>query len=464
MCDVLSTLQWKQQNDSSKKLADALMGDNPLAALSTENNLASALAPFAQIFCDTSLLTFLGGRSSQKLWRALVANTVYWTVRRAIGDEDRSEVLKNLVNFREENFTHPLGDLEDEPANVNIHNSWDIKSVTEFITKNKYLHNNKLYMNLLELAKKFTAAGNKITPDIFTPVQNKAKMDPIPVGMDFDIFCHVEIVKSIQTRNETERYSDESIGFHKSEEAALTFLKSTVEDLYRKQYDTELKEKLDRVKEAKLQNFLEIFTTMKFDEFTKKLHENVPNQSSKGMSEMIGKLGNDKENIVDKVAKVEHLLTGRLGEITWNNGSVSRNGSGALLAILEPLVSDDKFAAVKDYVDKNAWHRYRDVENRQGHGNQSPSFWAATNYVDPWSFLKNDSLGYKQFLRTLAGLDGGEEKQQMIYNEWKHLLQADPNKHDVTAGKQMVSGKEKKKNRKRQVREMHSQRKKTMTG
>lgn len=108
--------------------------------------------------------------------------------------------------------------------------------------------------------------------------------------------------------------------------------------------------------------------------------------------------------------------------------------------------------------------RYRDVENRQGHGNQCPSFWAATNYVDPWSYLKNDNLGYKQFLRTLAGLDGGEEKQQMIYNEWKHLLQAKPNKHDVTAGKQLVSGKEKRKMRKRQVREMHAQRKKTMNG
>ena len=324
MCDVLSTLQWKQQSDASKKLADTLMGDNPLSALSTENNLASALAPFAQIFCDTSLLTFLGGPNSQKLWQALVANTVYWTVRRAIGDDDRTEVINNLINFKEENFTHPLGDLEDEPANVNIHNSWDIKTVTEFITKNKYLHNNKLYMNLLELAKKFTAAGNKITPEIFTSVQNKAKMDPMTVGMDFDIFCHVEIVKSIHTRNETERYNEESIGFHKTEEEASAFLRSTVEDLYRKQYDTELKEKLDRVKEAKLQNFLETFTTMKFDQFTKKMHENVPNQSSKGMSEMIGKLGSDKEGIVDKVKKVELLLTGRLGEITWNNGSVSR--------------------------------------------------------------------------------------------------------------------------------------------
>merc|ERR1712226_1145311 len=146
-------------------------------------------------------------------------------------------------------------------------------------------------------------------------------------------------------------------------------------------------------------------------------------------------------------------------------GSVARNGSAVLLALLEPVMPADKFAVIKEHVEKYAWHRYRDTgENRQGHSNEKPSFWAATNYVDPWSFLKNDSLGYKQFLRTLAGLDGGEEKQQMIYNEWKHLLQADPNKHDVTAGKQMVSGKEKKKIRKRQVREMHSQRKKTMNG
>jgi len=38
--------------------------------------------------------------------------------------------------------------------------------------------------------------------------------------------------------------------------------------------------------------------------------------------------------------------------------------------------------------------------NRQGHSNETPSFWAATNYVDPWSFLKNDPRGYRHLLET----------------------------------------------------------------
>ena len=60
--------------------------------------------------------------------------------------------------------------------------------------------------------------------------------------------------------------------------------------------------------------------------------------------------------------------------------------------------------------------RYRDTpENRQGHCNEKPSFWAATNYVDPWSFLKNDQKGYRQWLKTLATLDGGDHSHQVLY-------------------------------------------------
>ena len=63
--------------------------------------------------------------------------------------------------------------------------------------------------------------------------------------------------------------------------------------------------------------------------------------------------------------------------------------------------------------------------NRRGHCNERPSFWAATNYVDPWSFLKNDPTGYRQWIKTLATLDGGDPLHQVVFDEWKHLLEID---------------------------------------
>ena len=74
------------------------------------------------------------------------------------------------------------------------------------------------------------------------------------------------------------------------------------------------------------------------------------------------------------------------------------------------------------------------MSNRQNHSNDLPSFWAVTNYVDPWSFLKNDPAGYRMFLETLKTLDGGEKSHQYVFDEWKHLLKVDPSKEDVNAG------------------------------
>ena len=108
--------------------------------------------------------------------------------------------------------------------------------------------------------------------------------------------------------------------------------------------------------------------------------------------------------------------------------------------------------------------RYRGQHsNRQGHNNKRPSFWAATNYVDPWSFVKNDKVGYRQFLKTLATLDGGEETHQAIFDDWCHLLEIDPHKHDVTAGKTFQTLKEKRKLRKVETDKIHAERQRAKT-
>jgi len=460
MSDVLLTIQWKNQSDKSKEIADKLKGDDPLAELSTTNNLASELAPFAQILCDQTLLEFLGGPDSQKLWRALVANTVYWTVRRALGEEERGEVIKKLINYNKDNFTHPLPDDEQEPENLAIHDIWDGKKAGEYIKKHKYLYDNKLYTNMMRLSLAFKAAGNKTSPDIF---KVGSVNNTVAVGMDLDLFCQVEVVKSILTKNETERYGENSIGFHDTEQEARNYLAGIVRSHYRRQYDTELKLKEERVKEKKLAVFLDTFVPMSFVDFALHLQENIPNQGSKGRIEMLQKLEEEKDKVVDLSSKAELLLIGKLGEDTWNNGSVSRNGAPTLLRILEPISSAEKFAELKEHVDRYSWHRYRDCPNRQGNSNTEPSFWAATNYVDPWSYLKNDKVGYRQFLKTLETLDGGEPSQQAIYDTWSHLLTTDPHKHDVTAGKQLVTGKEKRKLRKKETDKIHAERKRAKT-
>merc|ERR1719334_437739 len=370
MLEALLSIQWKEQSEGAKKLAEGLKGENPLAEFSTANNLASELAPFATLLCDPVMLTFLAETESQPLWRALVANTVYWTVRRSLGDKDRDQVIRKIFNYDESNHTQLLDDDTEEPEVVPLHDFWDEDVASTYASKHKFLYDSKLYRNLQGLAVGFKAAGKNKTHEIFNFARiSEEEFGSKTVGMSLKLFCHVEIVKSILTKSETDRYGENSIGFHATEEDARQFLKSNVRALYRKQYLSDLKLKQERIKERKLQNFLAGFTRMPFDSFAQELDENVPNSNCKGMDKIVKDLAENVDSTVDMVDKLQLLLTGRRGELVWNNGAVIRTGKDLLLNLLEPLMKHDKYIEIKEYVDQNSWHRYRDIPNRQGNSN-----------------------------------------------------------------------------------------------
>jgi len=262
------------------------------------------------------------------------------------------------------------------------------------------------------------------------------------VGMDFNLFCFVETVKTFEAKSETDRYGPESIGFHSNTEEAREYLKKVVRGFYKREYQHQLRLKESRVKAAKLQGFLLSFRTMPFEEFVIQLQENVPNQTSMGITELLELVADDVKSMVDPVSKVELLLTGRFEESTWNNGSVARESSGLLLKLLEQIVPPERFAIIKEHVRRFSWHRYRgadvpgsDQTNRHGYGNLRPSFWAATGHSDPWTFLRKDPDGYKMFVDTLPTLETGTEGERVVFQDWSHLLIRQPTKEDRSAGK-----------------------------
>ena len=149
-------------------------------------------------------------------------------------------------------------------------------------------------------------------------------------------------------------------------------------DLYRQKYDTELKQKLERVKEKNLKTFLQDSKTYQFDKFATDLQKNIPNQNSKGITDLLDSMTKDPEGTTDLSQKAELLLLGVYKDHTWNNGSVARfapgqmqtlantltiqniflrNGCSQLLRLLEPLLSAERYAEIKEHVDKYSWHR-----------------------------------------------------------------------------------------------------------
>ena len=197
--------------------------------MSTVNGLASDLAPFSQVLCDPSLLAFLAEPDSWRLWRALVANTVYWTVRREIGNKDSEEVLKKLLGYSTAHSQQTLPDDQEEPEDVIFHDQWDEKTANQYVAKlNSKL--TKLYQNVLSLAKRFADAGMTISPSVFQscPITKSEDFLSNMVGMDFKLFCFVETVKTFEAKTETDRYAPESTGFRSNDKEAREYLKIVV--------------------------------------------------------------------------------------------------------------------------------------------------------------------------------------------------------------------------------------------
>ena len=254
----------------------------------------------------------------------MVANTVYWTVRGEIANKDPEELLKKILGYSPANSQQVLPDDQEEPDDVVFHDDWDEETAKQNMVKmNSKL--TKLYQNVFALAKRFKDAGMIISPSLFhSSLPKSSEFLSQMVGMDLDLFCFVETVKTFEAKSETERFQAGSTGFHSDENKARDYLRNVVAGIYRREYQDKLKQKQNRIKAAKLQNFLLNFRAMSFKEFVGRLQENVPNRASMGINELLEILADDVESVVDPVGKVELLLTGKYENSTWNNGSVAR--------------------------------------------------------------------------------------------------------------------------------------------
>merc|ERR1712080_497686 len=135
---------------------------------------------------------------------------------------------------------------------------------------------------------------------------------------------------------------------------------------------------------------------------------------------------------------------GKIDNYIWNDGQFLRNDKIAKDIIeflipkmnakdyegldMEPIYGEIWLKEMYDVL-SNSFQKYwyRCKGSRAKYTNERPSFWAITEYTDPWSFMKNDRLGYAAFKKKLAELASHPgEAQKAFYADWKHLLFIDP--------------------------------------
>ena len=434
MSELLQTLQSDTPNETTKTITEALMGEEPDSKFTTENGLASELAPFCFILCNPCLLSFLGGSNSGQLWRALISNTIYWSIKKLPNQNiNKNELVKTLLGIKEEHYTIPKPKEEDENETPTFHDLWDQEIEKQYLLKNSFLQNIQFYCKFLTLAQRYNKTCGS-TEDIFRgKITFKNNLESATVQMDFGFFCFAHAVRSFMTTSENERFNMESINKLESltpEQQVTSFLKCTIRNIYKEIYEKALKEKEIAIHESKLQTFMEEFPTLHFDEFATKLKIAIPNEYHKGFSDLMKTILNNTEKTVDLAEKLQLLLLGSLYQHNWNNHSTLRKNI-QIKALLSTLIDKTRMEEINKLVKDH--HRYREKQNRHGYGNHNPSFWACTYHSTPWSFLKNNEEGYNNWLRTLRRMQNGNEIEQLIFGKWSHLLLKSPRRDNVYA-------------------------------
>jgi len=438
MADMLDSIQMYKTPEELAKLTTLLMEDkNPDHHFTDANAFNSELGPFALMMVDRNLLAFAGGPDSRLFWRALISNTTYWRTRKALGEDERQKELRVLFSISEEHYTHPLPDDVEEPDEPEYYAGWDATKMEEYTKRRNLRPRSRIFTRFHAIAKVYNKNG-KITPEMFeaeaTPREEFAKF---VIGYDYNTFMELEVAKAVKMKGESDRFLKENeeikamrMPHVETAAEAKKRMEDMVKPIYKWEYMNEAGEKRRKVTEARLSKFLEDFTAMSLDDFSKGMDENIPNAAHPSVAVVVQKIAKDVDKVADVKPKLELLLLGKAKEHVWNRGAVNRSKSKSLLKLLTPLMDEKEKEEIRELIHKNTKHVYREQLNRQGHNNDKPSFWAITGNSQPWCFLSHDPVGYESFVNeTLRGYENSElPSEQYLWETWKHLLTNRPSK------------------------------------
>jgi len=105
----------------------------------------------------------------------------------------------------------------------------------------------------------------------------------------------------------------------------------------------------------------------------------IDNTTGKGYIDLVNAFSDLALDIPLRLEKLVLFMLGRTmdqQEIIWNNGNTIPKG----LATFKDIFDNDKgrvmYASMKEYYKTHGLHIYRSAQNRHGHGNDKPSYWA----------------------------------------------------------------------------------------
>ncbi|AYV76280.1 MAG: hypothetical protein Terrestrivirus5_102 [Terrestrivirus sp.] len=206
-------------------------------------------------------------------------------------------------------------------------------------------------------------------------------------------FKFYNIVQSYMFNSKAERVDDENFkmkiidlvnkdGAEKL--VRIDYVKKRYNDKYHTDVNAKRKQEIEKMKNMLVNKLLETDSLDEFVQLIKngmtknKTSHSIVNSSSYGCYELQSGLFDLSGNVPLRTKKIQILILGNdlNGSYVWNNGNVLHVNANELSNLFNELGENQVWNEIyEEYKTRNI-HIYRGVENRHGHSNDKPSFWA----------------------------------------------------------------------------------------
>ena len=335
----------------------------------------------------------------KRIIRATYQFEVYQFARKNIRlqkTDDPEKYIKNilieLLNIDiNKNKTKVPKYFEKVPTEVKFYDEYKINN-----KKFNEIMNNIYWADYITIIPSFLKAS--LADDYISEFKNieidniteEIKRDRLGINFDSNLFKLYCIVQSYLQHEQAQR-SDTKLKKMKIidlgiQENAENYVKDFIRNLYKEQYDKDLKERAIKEKELIIKhlvdqlvnaNDINTFNSLLQNGVTKgEISYKMLDHTSEGFMDLIDILSDASKDIPLKKLKILILITGKdkKQNVIWNKSNIYRKYKNYYP--LKNVLINKEWDYIMKTLQKARKHIYRELKNRQGHSNDLPSYWA----------------------------------------------------------------------------------------
>ena len=349
----------------------------------------------------------------KRIIRATYQFEVYQFTRKNIRSQktdDPDKYVKNilieLLNIDiNKNKTKVPEYFEKVPTEVKFNDEYTIND-----KKFNEIMNNIYWVDYITIIPSFLKAS--LADDYISEFKNieidniteEIKRDRLGINFDsklFKLYCIVQSYlqheQAIRSDTKLKKMKIIDLGI---QENAEKFVKDFIRNLYKEQYDKDLKERSIKEKELIIKELVnQLVDVDDINSFNSLLQNGVNkgeisykmvDHTSEGFMDLINILSDISKDIPLKKLKILILISGKdkKQNVIWNKSNIFRNFKNYYP--LKNVLIDEEWDYLMKSIRKRGLHIYRDQKNRQGHSNDLPSYWAL-GYTNVFEMKENIS-------------------------------------------------------------------------